>query len=316
MLTGVACPSTTQCTAVDFGGGEVTFDPRSGIPNSTPHTVDSGRILTGVACPSTTQCTAVDQGGGEVTFDSRSTTPNSTTHTVDSGQSLSGVACPSTTQCTAVDGSGDEVTFDPTSGTPNTTVHTVDSGQILLGVACPSTAQCTAVDFGGGEVTFNPRSTTPNSTPRHIAGANSLTGVSCVSVSECVAVDKVGNGFLGLNAASPALSVSAPAGGTAGRAIAARSISAALSKGASPAGTITFRVFGPESTAPTSCTSGGRTVGTRRVSGNGTYHPLADFIPARAGYYWWFARYGGDAGNKPAGSRCGASMRKTVVVRS
>ena len=42
-LSGVACPSATQCTAVDQSGGEVTFDPTSATPNSTRHTIDSGR---------------------------------------------------------------------------------------------------------------------------------------------------------------------------------------------------------------------------------------------------------------------------------
>ncbi len=93
-----------QCTAVDSVGEEVTFDPTSATPNSTPHTIDSGRSLFGVACPSMTQCTAVDTNGGEVTFDPTSPTPNSTPHTIDSGRSLFGVACPSATQCTAVGG--------------------------------------------------------------------------------------------------------------------------------------------------------------------------------------------------------------------
>jgi hypothetical protein len=135
-LVGVACPSATQCTAVDYGSNEVTFDPTSGTPSSTPDAVDSGQLLSGVACPSATLCTAVDENGGEVSFDPTSGTPNSTPDTVD-GQGLTGVACPSATQCTAVDQAGGEVTFDPTSATPNSTPATVDPGQPLMGVACP-----------------------------------------------------------------------------------------------------------------------------------------------------------------------------------
>ena len=59
---GVACPDTTRCTAVDIGGGEVTFDPNA-PGNPTPASVDLGRSLYGLACPAATQCTAVDDLG-------------------------------------------------------------------------------------------------------------------------------------------------------------------------------------------------------------------------------------------------------------
>src|ERR1700733_1520302 len=49
-LGGLACPSATQCTAFDFSGQQVTFDPSSpGTPTPTP--VDANG-LGGVACPS------------------------------------------------------------------------------------------------------------------------------------------------------------------------------------------------------------------------------------------------------------------------
>jgi hypothetical protein len=109
-------------------------------------------------------------------------------------------------------------------------------------------------------------------------------------------------------------SVSAPASGTAGTAIAAGSISATLSGATSTAGgTITFTVFGPQSSPPTDCTSGGTTVGTATVSGNGTYHPSAGFTPPSAGTYWWYASYGGDGANQPSDSDCGTGMTSTVV---
>ena len=64
--------------------------------------------------------------------------------------------------------------------------------------------------------------------------------------------------------ASPTLTATGPATGTAGTAIAATSISSALaaSSGSNATGTITFKVFGPRRTAPTTCTTGGTTVGT------------------------------------------------------
>jgi hypothetical protein len=98
-----------------------------------------------------------------------------------------------------------------------------------------------------------------------------------------------------------------------GAGIAAGSISAALSGGTSPTGTITFKVFGPQASAPSTCTSGGTTVGTAAASGNGTYHPSAGFTPSTAGTYWWYASYGGDTNNAASNSTCGAGMASTVA---
>ena len=53
-LQGVACPSASQCTAVDDAGQLVIFNPEApGTP--TPTTIDAGHALTGVACPSASQ---------------------------------------------------------------------------------------------------------------------------------------------------------------------------------------------------------------------------------------------------------------------
>ncbi len=115
-------------------------------------------------------------------------------------------------------------------------------------------------------------------------------------------------------AGSVSLHASAPGSGTAGGAIPASSIGAFLSGGNAPTGTVTFRVFGPQSTPPTLCGSGGTLVGTPvGVSGNGNYHPNAGFTPTAAGDYWWFASYSGDSNNSAAGSFCGGAMPETIV---
>ncbi len=113
---------------------------------------------------------------------------------------------------------------------------------------------------------------------------------------------------------TPTLSASGPLGGVAGSPIAASSISAALTEGSSPTGTIAFTVFGPQSSPPSSCTSGGTTVGTASVNGNGTYYPSGAFTPPSPGEYWWYASYGGDAGDEPAASTCGPLMAQTLVA--
>jgi hypothetical protein len=116
-MNGVACPSTSQCTAVDNSGAIVTFDPLA--PGTPAFIKIFGGTLTGIACPSARQCTAVDNSGGQTTFDP--TAPDSRTRTtIDGTFGLNGVACPSATQCTAVDETGQQVTFDPTAVPPPT----------------------------------------------------------------------------------------------------------------------------------------------------------------------------------------------------
>ncbi len=109
--------------------------------------------------------------------------------------------------------------------------------------------------------------------------------------------------------------VGAPGSSTAGVAIASGSISATLAgAGAGAGGTVTFTVFGPQASAPTSCGSGGTAVGSAvSVSGAGTYHPSAGFTPSAAGTYWWYASYGGDANNAASNSTCGSGMTSTVA---
>ena len=147
--------------------------------------------------------------------------------------------------------------------------------------------------------------------------AVSADGSTVVAGARGATVD--GNGFQGVAyvfgmLASPSVSVIVPSSATAGSAVSASSVSAVLSGGASPSGTITFKVFGPQPTAPTSCGSGGITVGSASVSGNRTFHPSAGFTPGSAGDYWWYASYDGDANNHKANSPCGTSMAETVVA--
>jgi hypothetical protein len=145
--------------------------------------------------------------------------------------------------------------------------------------------------------------------------------VSCASAGNCSAVgsytDSSGNrqGLLLGTTASPAMALSAPASGTAGSAIAPASLSASLSRGFSPTGTITFRVFGPQATPPSSCASGA-TVASATAAGNASYSPTAGFTPPSAGNYWWYASYTGDPRNDPAASACGAGMPVTTVARA
>jgi hypothetical protein len=135
------------------------------------------------------------------------------------------------------------------------------------------------------------------------AGDEPATSACGASMAETTVVSK----------AIPTLSATGPTGGTAGSPIPASSISATLAGGSAPTGTITFTVYGPQSSPPTSC-AGGTAVGTASVNGNGTYQPSSGFTPPSPGDYWWYASYGGDAGDEPAASACGALMAQTLVV--
>ena len=93
----MACPSTTQCTAVDGIGRQVAFAPTSPA-SATINLIDGTNVLNGVACPPTTppadgKCTAVDGSGQEITF--LPATPGTPTPvSIDGGQVLSAVALP------------------------------------------------------------------------------------------------------------------------------------------------------------------------------------------------------------------------------
>ena len=66
--------------------------------------------------------------------------------------------------------------------------------------------------------------------------------------------------------------------------ILASAVSAFLASGnasPNPTGTINFMVFGPQSNAPTSCSSGSTAIGTATVNGNGTYSANAGFTPSK-----------------------------------
>lgn len=116
--------------------------------------------------------------------------------------------------------------------------------------------------------------------------------------------------------ASPAMALSAPAGGVVGTAIKGSTVSAGLLGGAAETGTVTFTVYGPQGSPPSACTSGGTKVGTAQVHGDGSYEASGSFTPKVAGDYWWYAHYAGDLSNAASASDCGKQMIETAVVRA
>jgi hypothetical protein len=196
-LNDVACPSASQCTGVDDGGAEITFNPQSpGTPS--PVRLEAGHALPAVACVSITQCTALDDTGNELTFNPQSPgTPSPTS--IDSNRGLD-LTCPTSNQCTAIDTAGQQVTFFPLSRS-EFPPHPIDTGAQLAAVACRTSTGCVAIDENGGAVEGDPRGTGAWTAVPVAGGA--LSAVQCPSPTECVAVEASGDVFTGTNGPLP-----------------------------------------------------------------------------------------------------------------
>jgi hypothetical protein len=189
-VTGVACPSATQCTAVDGFGTEMTFSPTPPTA-ATSAVVTPGIVLLAIACPSTSQCTAVGQGsdgsGVEVTFNPSSPGQPTPTPILAFG-GLIGVECPTTTQCTAIDNFSEQVTFNPSSPFPTHEVTITQGFASPLAISCPDAIQCVVANDDGSVTSFLPAgpvvTTITLSTP--------LVDVVCPAVSQCVGATSTG----------------------------------------------------------------------------------------------------------------------------
>ena len=191
-LTATSCPSSSQCTAVDRLGQEVTFNPQApGAP--TPVVLEPGAILTAIACPSTSQCTAATSGGSAVTFDPHS--PSAATITpIRAQQQIQAISCPSVTQCTTLTSDGYAETFNPSAPGSPTPVQ-IDAARAGADVQCPSATQCVVLsnNLGGNSSSVASFDPTNPGTPT----VNALSGIflirlSCSSGAQCVAVSPFG----------------------------------------------------------------------------------------------------------------------------
>lgn len=104
----------------------------------------------------------------------------------------------------------------------------------------------------------------------------------------------------------PALTTTASSPAPVGSAI---RDTAHLSDGATPTGTITFEVFGPNDT---SCAQPPAASSTVAVDGNGDYMSDA-FTPTEVGTYRWVTYYSGDDSNHPAATTC-SDTAETVTA--
>jgi hypothetical protein len=266
------------------------------------------------------------------------------------GVTLSSISCASAGDCDAVGdyytsggnlqglmltqtgggwGSAAEPTLPSDAGTAEFTS--------LASVSCSAASNCAATgNYADESFSLHPLLLSQSSNGTWSAGTEpalpypnaspeaSVEAVSCAPGGGCAEVadytDRSDNQLAGATsgtttaAAIPALSLSAPPELIeTGTVLAASAATATLSGGASETGSVTFTIFGPQDSPPSSCAYGGTTIGTATVSGDGSYDPAQGFTASSPGDYWWYASYGGDLDSAPATSTCSASMHETVV---
>ena len=315
-LDGVSCPSIGNCTAVgDYfdskGNQGLLLSESSGVwgtaikaPLPANGLSEPYVFIHTVQCASAGNCTAVGN------YIANSTQGEGLLLTETSGKWATGVEAPVPANARTDPFVTGGALSCPSAGNCGVVHHYDDSASHFQGLLLTESSG----SWGPGLEAALPANAASNPEV-------SLGSVSCTSPDNCIAVGSYSDSSghqqgLVLAAApiAPTLSAKGPAGGFAGDPIAASSISAALAEGSSPSGTITFTVFGPQASPPSSCASGGITLGTASAAGEGTYHPSGAFTPTAPGDYWWYASYGGDPGDEPAASPCGAEMEETIVV--
>jgi hypothetical protein len=189
-ILGIACTSTTSCTAVDGNGHALTFNPVSpGHP--TPAKIDRGGTLLDVACPLGNQCTAIDDSH-EITFAPSANKLSAKVIHRGTTIGFSAIDCASGTQCTAVRAS-DELTFNPRkfkAHKPKSIDPQSDEG--IVDISCLSRSFCVVDDANGAAVSFNPVTGMRVKKEINVEEGESQTAMACPSKTQCTSVDNNG----------------------------------------------------------------------------------------------------------------------------
>jgi hypothetical protein len=201
-LYALSCPSTTQCTALDGAGREITFDPTSPPRHVSRH--KALRYSHNLSCPSITFCVAEDglnpEHGVAFVPTSGRVLNRFTFSEAKAGQVIGwkALTCVSAGQCTTVSYEGIELTFDPRTGGTISNATLPHSSEGLSSVTCPSPTQCTAIfddstgTLQGYEVTFDPTTGVPNAAGAAVVDWTGLQRLACPSATQCTAVDHYG----------------------------------------------------------------------------------------------------------------------------
>ena len=160
-LTGVSCPTTSLCVAVNGanpGGpaGKIltTTDPTSGQWAITQ--LDSSIHFTGVSCAGPSLCVAVARGG-TIAVSSDPTGGAAAWKVIDApggAGDLEGIDCVESL-CAAGNATGNILTStDPVGGAPWSEAK-AGIAALVTGVSCPTTSACLGVDNNGSVFTSN-----------------------------------------------------------------------------------------------------------------------------------------------------------------
>ena len=193
--TGLSCPTTTFCAAVDsYGNVVTTTNPLGGAAAWTITHIDDrvlrvaeGDILTGISCPSASLCVAVDYVGN--VFTSINPTGGAgkwTKVSIDPGNQLSAVSCASASLCIAVDYGGNAlVSTDPTGGAGKWIATDIDGTEPLRSISCTSGPLCLAGD-SNGQVLVSTDPTAGSPTWTSTALSYIISSASCPTSSFCM----------------------------------------------------------------------------------------------------------------------------------
>jgi hypothetical protein len=205
-LTGIDCPTTTLCVAVDGatkGNVIASTRPTGGAHAWAPATIATGP-LTSITCASATLCVAAgdqhyiseEPAGGTAAWKG--------TGTQLGGGVFSAISCPASTLCVGV-GFGDSstgvatATSTPMGGARSWKTVDVEAippvpGESLLGaIGCPTTSVCVAVDGTDNAYTTTAPvgGTWSPATPIRPSSAATSSAMSCIATL-CVVVDSAG----------------------------------------------------------------------------------------------------------------------------
>ena len=195
-LVGLACPSASECVALDDNKAVARFNPST---PGTPvfHPLGGGADERGLGCASASLCVATETTGNVQLFNPAAPGTPPEIELDAAHDDLHGVACPSATQCTVVGDNGVVATFDPAKPPAAPIAVKLDGSHSLFGIACPTTTICVAGDNAGQSLELNPAAPAGAVIERR-TGVLALGAVACPSASQCTIVDQSGRAVTGV----------------------------------------------------------------------------------------------------------------------
>jgi hypothetical protein len=324
-VAGTASTITTQASAGGTLGTSVTDTATLANFNSP-----TGTVTFNLYGPNDATCSGaavftdvkpVDAGNNNYTSSSFIPTADGT-YRWTAAYSGDGINSPATSPCNAPNES-------VVIATPAPTITTQASAGGPVGTALTDTATLTGGASPTGNVTFRlygPDNATCAAAPV-FTSTNNLVGTTATSGSFAPTAPGVyrwtavyngdannatatspcnaPNESATIVKASPTIGTQASAGGPLGTSV---TDTATLSGGASPSGTVTFRLFSDNTCTTQVFTSTNALTGGTATSGS--------FQPAAPGTYYWTATYNGDASNNAVSAPCNAPNETVTITKA